>query len=600
MRPRKFTAGALTGALVFVGLVLVAAPVAASPLPDVTFTASADAYAAEATPTVAKGTTDVQNCFVNDDSPSRQVCYVAFTVSGLGTGDSVTGAQVLMRTKGNSTAGKTISLSAVSAGFTESTVTWNNRPAVGSVLATVSSLAFKTDAVFNIGTGTVTANGTYTFAVWGAPGSMNVGTNFYAKENVDGQPGPRLKLQLDHQSPPVAVLEQPAPVDEDTSTTLTAVNSTDPDNDIASYDWDFGDGTTPVVGAAWWFIDHTYANPGTYPVTVTVRDSGGRTSIDTKSIVVNAVTPPPPVLRYPGDPGPGNQYHGLNNEGTFNAVQAQMPHSFGTRRSYNGNNWGVPNTAVAADIAAGRVPMVSWKFAPYTVSTVPQSAIDQVCTDLASYAPHPIMATIFHEPTGDITGTADRDAYRALQRQTILSCRTAGVTNVAWMSPLFEGPFAFTTGSGHSWSELYADCLAGCSTASPTWATGSARVYDLDGIDIYVSRTIDSRPFTTQMSVVTNAMTAAGLTPLPWAIGELGVHAGYTSGPADPLYRQREMNATWTALQGNPAYAAVNWWNTGGESFCHGATPASDQLPAACAAEQILATIIGDPTVVHP
>lgn len=85
--------------------------------------------------------------------------------------------------------------------------------------------------------------------------------------------------------PPVAVLEQPAEVEEGVSTTLTAVNSTDPDDGISSYDWDFGDGTTST-GHAWHFVDHAYAEPGSYDVTVTVRDLGGLTDTDTKTIVV--------------------------------------------------------------------------------------------------------------------------------------------------------------------------------------------------------------------------------------------------------------------------------------------------------------------------
>jgi len=92
--------------------------------------------------------------------------------------------------------------------------------------------------------------------------------------------------------PPNAVLTQPDPVDEDANTTLTAIDSTDPDDGIATYDWDFGDGTSSQ-NHAWWFVDHVYADPGTYTVTVTVQDNGGLTDTDSKSIVVNDVNDPP-------------------------------------------------------------------------------------------------------------------------------------------------------------------------------------------------------------------------------------------------------------------------------------------------------------------
>lgn len=65
--------------------------------------------------------------------------------------------------------------------------------------------------------------------------------------------------------------------------------STDPDNDIASYAWDLGDGSSsteqnPV---------HTYAQEGTYSVSLEVTDAGGRTDSKTLSVVVEDAPPVP-------------------------------------------------------------------------------------------------------------------------------------------------------------------------------------------------------------------------------------------------------------------------------------------------------------------
>ena len=57
----------------------------------------------------------------------------------------------------------------------------------------------------------------------------------------------------------------------DLTASLNGSTSSDPDGTIASYEWDFGDGTTGS-GAT---IDHGYAAAGTYDVKLTVTDNRG-------------------------------------------------------------------------------------------------------------------------------------------------------------------------------------------------------------------------------------------------------------------------------------------------------------------------------------
>src|SRR5690606_33327359 len=51
--------------------------------------------------------------------------------------------------------------------------------------------------------------------------------------------------------------------------------SSDPDGSIVSYQWNFGDDTTPGTGAT---VTHTYQASGVYNASLTVTDDGGATN----------------------------------------------------------------------------------------------------------------------------------------------------------------------------------------------------------------------------------------------------------------------------------------------------------------------------------
>jgi len=100
-------------------------------------------------------------------------------------------------------------------------------------------------------------------------------------------------------SPPTAQLSVSpstgvAPLD------VTADASASTDNDatpIATYTFDFGDGTPQIGPQASATATHTYTAPGNYNVVVTVTDTGGRSSTKTATVtVIGADSPPTAAL----------------------------------------------------------------------------------------------------------------------------------------------------------------------------------------------------------------------------------------------------------------------------------------------------------------
>jgi PKD repeat protein len=75
--------------------------------------------------------------------------------------------------------------------------------------------------------------------------------------------------------PPVAVFTESAEtVDTGEDIHFNAGDSYDPDGEIASYSWDFGDET----GATGVMVSHAYVDDGVYTVTLTVTDDLGATA----------------------------------------------------------------------------------------------------------------------------------------------------------------------------------------------------------------------------------------------------------------------------------------------------------------------------------
>ena len=91
-----------------------------------------------------------------------------------------------------------------------------------------------------------------------------------AGEKVANQP-PTASFTCSPENPPVGE-----------KITFNASSSSDPDGEIVSYEWDFGDGNAGSGEV----VNHTYSNPGDYTVTLTVKDNIGTESSKSETITV--------------------------------------------------------------------------------------------------------------------------------------------------------------------------------------------------------------------------------------------------------------------------------------------------------------------------
>lgn len=120
---------------------------------------------------------------------------------------------------------------------------------------------------------------------YASPGSYTVSLTAYDKQgNYQTQ---RMVVVVD--GAPVAALQA------DTSTGLSvafdAKATKDLDGDLATFDWEFGDGTTARTKTA--TTRHGYAKDGNYTVTLVVTDAKGNSSRTTLPVTVKAIPPIP-------------------------------------------------------------------------------------------------------------------------------------------------------------------------------------------------------------------------------------------------------------------------------------------------------------------
>ncbi|WP_227498670.1 PKD domain-containing protein [Synechococcus sp. PCC 7336] len=100
-----------------------------------------------------------------------------------------------------------------------------------------------------------------------------------------------LEIVVENVSPTITSFEAVDNGDNTATATFSAA-AIDPGDDTLTYTWDFGDGTAAVEGIA---ASHTYTEPGSYEVTLTVTDEDG--GITSQTIHTTLALTPAPELR---------------------------------------------------------------------------------------------------------------------------------------------------------------------------------------------------------------------------------------------------------------------------------------------------------------
>jgi serine protease len=104
---------------------------------------------------------------------------------------------------------------------------------------------------------------------------------------VDAYAALNYDVQTPVNNPPTAQMTiTPAIAQVNEDIVFDALGSTDPDGDIISYSWEFGDGSTPGEGNV---VVHAYSSTGTYSVILTVTDNDGATDTTTGTVSITEV-----------------------------------------------------------------------------------------------------------------------------------------------------------------------------------------------------------------------------------------------------------------------------------------------------------------------
>ena len=139
---------------------------------------------------------------------------------------------------------------------------------------------------WSFGDGSAVATGTSPSHSYAAVGTYTVTLVATDSHGVSGTATASAKVVAPNRAP-VAEINGPYVGTAVKPVLFSSVTSSDPEGDPLTFNWSFGDGATSVGSAP----QHTFQAPGSYNVSLTVKDPAGATSQATTTVTIDAYVP---------------------------------------------------------------------------------------------------------------------------------------------------------------------------------------------------------------------------------------------------------------------------------------------------------------------
>ena len=174
---------------------------------------------------------------------------------------------------------------------------------------------------WNYGDGSTAGSGVTATHAYAAAGTYTVALTVTDNQGATNTVSHSITVTAPVNQPPVAAFTSSS---NNLTGSFDGSGSSDPDGTVASYSWNYGDGSAAGTGVK---PTHAYASAGTYTVALTVTDNQGATNTVSHSITVTAPVNQPPVAAFTSSSS--------NLTGSFDGSGSSDPD--GTVASYSWN-----------------------------------------------------------------------------------------------------------------------------------------------------------------------------------------------------------------------------------------------------------------------